>query len=178
MPASNSSGTSTTSALGTGSRATASVRQRFTRSPTRGHNTPSSHLRSSGCANTSSATALRSICPPGATGAPKRDTSSSRTSSLASRSWTTASVESVAAPRSSSALSASDFPAPIPPVRPTKGGGPPATCYSAGGAVSSEAGSPSGAASSSAGGASASSAGAASSAGGAASSTGAASASS
>src|SRR3954462_6511012 len=45
----------------------------------------------------------------------------SRTSPVARISWVTASVESVAAPRRSSALSASDLPAPIPPVSPTNG---------------------------------------------------------
>ena len=45
----------------------------------------------------------------------------SRSSSVASSSWTTASVDSVAAPSSARARRASDLPAPIPPVSPTNG---------------------------------------------------------
>ena len=52
---------------------------------------------------------------------PQRSTSRSRTRSSASSSWTTASVESVAAPSRPSAASASDLPAAIAPVRPTNG---------------------------------------------------------
>src|SRR3954452_8142002 len=59
--------------------------------------------------------------PPGATSSPSSATSRSRTSSVFSSSCVTASVDSVAAPRRSSARSASDLPAPMPPVRPTNG---------------------------------------------------------
>ena len=91
-----------------------------TASPTRGWVWDSSQRSSSGRSKTISATLSRSTSPPGATSGPQRSTSSSRTSSRSSRSWATRSVESVAAPARSKAASASDLPAPIPPVRPMK----------------------------------------------------------
>src|SRR5438309_1517614 len=69
------------------------------RCPTRGHSSPSSHFRRSGSAKTTSATRERSILPSGATSAPKRSTSRSRTAPCSSSSCTTASLESVAAIR-------------------------------------------------------------------------------
>src|SRR5436190_1434270 len=121
IPASNSSGVSTTAAAGGGVPALTWARQSHTRCPTRGHRSSSSHLRSSSEANALAATAERSTSPFGATSGPHRETTAARTSSEAYRSRTTSSVESVAAPRRSSAASAVDFPAASPPVRPTKG---------------------------------------------------------
>src|SRR6185312_6621459 len=121
MPASNSSGVSITIAGGGGSCACASSRKAMTTAATRGHSTPSSHLRSSGAANTRAATAARSTTSPGATSAPQRSTSSARTSPAWCSSCTTASVDSVAAPSRASAASAVDLPAAMPPVSPTNG---------------------------------------------------------
>src|SRR4051812_25076993 len=74
------------------------------------------------------------MSPSGATSSPNFSTSWSRISPVVSSSRTTASLDSVAAPRRSSALSASDLPAAMPPVRPTNGTRAlgPATGYAAG----------------------------------------------
>ena len=94
-----------------------------TRCPTRGHSCDSSQLRSSsdgeGALGDRGAVDRRRrgdhlVAPALAHRA--------TTSGSAYSSWTTASADRVAAPRRSSAASASDFPAPMPPVRPTNGG--------------------------------------------------------
>src|SRR5918998_1800327 len=121
MPASNSSGVSTTAAAGRGSRVPTSSRQAAIRAPTRGQISPSSHARSSGDAKARAAIAGRSTTPPGATSSPQRATTRSRSSGEAYSSCTTASVDSVAAPSRRSACRAVDLPAPSPPVRPTNG---------------------------------------------------------
>src|SRR3954471_21690112 len=121
MPASNSSGVSTTAARGGGSARATSDRHAATRAATRGHSSCSSHARSSSVANAARAIAGRSTIPLGATSDPQRATTASRTSSVPYSSWTTASVDSVAAPSSASAFSAVDLPAPRPPVSPTNG---------------------------------------------------------
>jgi hypothetical protein len=59
MPDSKSSGTSTTATLSGASEA----RQETTRSPTRGHSSPSSQAVSSGLPKTRSAMAARSVVP-------------------------------------------------------------------------------------------------------------------
>ena len=123
IPASNSSGTSTTAARGGRvSRASSSARHSNIRAPTRGHSIPLKPLALLGPVEDD---ARRSPpgrrCRPGATSSPQRSTSWSRSSGSPSSSCTTASVDSVAAPSRSNAARASDFPAPIPPVRPTNG---------------------------------------------------------
>src|ERR1700722_20101148 len=120
MPASNSSGTSTTAALGAGRSARTASSHAAMRAPTSGHNRLSNQLRSSSApANAFAAMAARSTTPPGAISAPHRSMTASTTSFSPYSSCTTASVESTCAPSSASAFSAVDLPAPMPPVRPT-----------------------------------------------------------
>src|SRR5205807_8640509 len=82
---------------------------------------PSSQARSSGVANATRASAARSTTPSSSTPAPKRERTAATTSGSEYSSCTTRSVESTAAPARSSADSAVDLPAPIPPVSPTNG---------------------------------------------------------
>src|SRR5215218_6079667 len=135
MPASNSSGVSTTAAAGRGSRVPISSRQAAIRAPTRGQTCPSSQARSCGSAKARAAIAARSTTPPGATSSPQRATTRSRSSGEAYSSCTTASVDSVAAPSRRSASRAVDLPAPSPPVRPTNGIGAPGPASGRGGIV-------------------------------------------
>ena len=121
MPDSNSSGTSTPAARGEGDWRSSRSRHCAILVPTRGHSRPSSQARPSSLANAALATAARSIVPSAETTSPNRSVTAWRTSGSSYSSWTTASVESTAAPRRSSASSAVDFPAPIPPVSPTNG---------------------------------------------------------
>ena len=65
---------------------------------------------------------LRSTLPSGATSGPQRSIRRPTSGSESSSSWTTASLESVAAPNRENAASASDFPAAMPPVRPIVSG--------------------------------------------------------
>ena len=100
-----------------------SSRHAAMRSPTRGHSMPSSQPRSLGIGEHDSATA-RAV--DGAAGghvvAEALDHGVAHLVRPRSSSCTTASVDRVAAPSRSSAASASDLPAPIPPVSPTNGG--------------------------------------------------------
>src|SRR5215207_3350459 len=85
---------------------------------TRGCRSRSSQSSSSGSAKTMSAMRPRSTWPSGPkTPSPKRSRTAARTSSSErSRLWTISSLEITAAPCRTNARSASDFPAPIPPV--------------------------------------------------------------
>ena len=121
IPDSNSSGTSTTAARGGSAAVETAERHAIIRSPTRGHSMASSHSRSSGVANARLASSPRSITPPGATVGPNRSVTAASTSSEPYSSCTTRSVDSTAAPARSSASSAVDLPAPIPPVSPMNG---------------------------------------------------------
>src|SRR6266508_2436024 len=91
---------------------------------TRGCRRRSSQSSCSGSAKTMSAMRPRSTWPSGPkTPSPKRSRSAARTSSSElSRSWTISSLEITAAPCRANARSASDFPAPIPPVTATATG--------------------------------------------------------
>src|SRR6266540_436593 len=91
---------------------------------TRGCRRRSSQSSCSGSAKTMSAMRPRSTWPSGPkTPSPKRSRTAARTSSSErSRSWTISSLEITAAPWRANAPSASDFPAPIPPVTATATG--------------------------------------------------------
>ena len=112
MPASNSSGVSTTAARGAGSRAATSSRQAATRAATRGQIAASSQARSCGAANARGGdggavddAAGRDVV------APAGDDRVSQVGEAYS-SCTTASVDRVAAPSRSSSSSAVDLPDP------------------------------------------------------------------
>ena len=92
------------------------------RSPTSGWICGSSQVSCSGSAKTISPIRSRSTRPSGATSAPQRSTRRPSSGSESSSSWTTASLEIVAAPSRAKAASASDFPAAMPPVRPIVSG--------------------------------------------------------
>ena len=96
--------------------------QAAVRSPTRGWICASSQVSCSGSAKTISPIRARSTPPAAATSGPQRSTRRPRSGSDSSSSWTTASLESVAAPSRPKAASASDLPAAIPPVRPIVSG--------------------------------------------------------
>src|SRR6266545_6521283 len=91
---------------------------------TRGCRRRSSQSSCSGSAKTMSAMRPRSTWPSGPkTPSPKRSRTAARTSSSEpSSSWTISSLEITAAPCRANARSASDFPAPIPPVTATATG--------------------------------------------------------
>src|ERR1700761_2692233 len=119
-PPSKSSGTSTTATfVSSGSPAI----QPAVSAPTSGWSVDSSHFSCSGWAKTMPPIRPRSVgAPSGATSGPQRSASFARSDSLSSRSWTTASLESVAAPSRPKAASASDLPAAMPPVSPIVSG--------------------------------------------------------